>query len=192
MQCSLTTALTPRLARWLDITPLSRIVARCTADTQAIDITISQILHYVLGGSVFMISRVLAVCIVLPSFVVPACLVALVGGMISNVYMRAQLCVKREMSNARAPLLGHFSSAISGLGEYLFLRNEETSHLAIFCAQYRFAHMAPKRPSRRHHTPGWTGTTAQGLFTTHSIGAPTPLNRSVPLIESRHRWVGHQ
>jgi hypothetical protein len=42
-------------------------------------------------------------------------LLAVIGGWCGQLYIRAQLCVKREMSNARAPVLGHFGAAIAGI-----------------------------------------------------------------------------
>lgn len=60
-----------------------------------------------------------AVIIISPVFVIPGIVVVLVGGWLGHVYMRAQLPVKRESSNAKSPVLGHFGSAISGLGECL-------------------------------------------------------------------------
>ncbi|KAI0705524.1 P-loop containing nucleoside triphosphate hydrolase protein [Earliella scabrosa] len=101
--------------RWLDMTPSSRIIARCTADIQAVDTQISHIMHSVLEGSIYMIVKVAVVVFMLPIFLAAATLVAALGGWISHLYMRAQLSVKRELSNARAPVLGHFGSAISGL-----------------------------------------------------------------------------
>jgi hypothetical protein len=40
---------------------------------------------------------------------------AIIGGIIGQLYMRAQLCVKREMSNAKQPVLGIFNGAMTGL-----------------------------------------------------------------------------
>lgn len=51
-----------------------------------------------------------------PIFVFPSVLVSVVMGWIGQIYMKAQLAVKRERSNARSPVLGHFGAAISGLG----------------------------------------------------------------------------
>ena len=53
----------------------------------------------------------------LPIFVIPGLLLGAVGGYLGQVYMKAQLSVKREMSNAKAPVLGHFGAAIAGLGK---------------------------------------------------------------------------
>ncbi|KAF9808291.1 hypothetical protein IEO21_07904 [Rhodonia placenta] len=58
--------------RWLDKTPTSRIITRCTQD------------------------------------------IAL-GGWIGQLYMKAQLSVKREKSTAQAPVLGLFGAAFAGL-----------------------------------------------------------------------------
>ena len=77
-------------------------------------------MHSVLEGSIYMIVKVAVVVFMLPIFLAAATLVAALGGWISHLYMRAQLSVKRELSNARAPVLGHFGSAISGLGMYPF------------------------------------------------------------------------
>jgi hypothetical protein len=39
-----------------------------------------------------------------------------VGARLGQVYMKAQIAIKREMSNAKAPVLGHFGAAVAGLG----------------------------------------------------------------------------
>ncbi|KAG8926193.1 hypothetical protein FRC00_003145, partial [Tulasnella sp. 408] len=46
---------------------------------------------------------------------VPGLVVAAVGAWLGQVYIRAQLAVKREMSNAKSPLYSHFGAAIAGL-----------------------------------------------------------------------------
>ncbi|KAH9929008.1 P-loop containing nucleoside triphosphate hydrolase protein [Epithele typhae] len=101
--------------RWLDTTPISRIITRCTSDIQGVDGSIPQMLHSLLEGSVYLTLRIVSIAIVLPIFIIPAAIVLLLGWWISSIYMRAQLSVKREMSNAQAPVLGHFGGAISGL-----------------------------------------------------------------------------
>ncbi|KAI0768822.1 multidrug resistance-associated ABC transporter [Trametes elegans] len=101
--------------RWLDITPTSRIIARCTGDIQAIDNNIPRYILYVIETAIFMVFRVAATALVAPFFIVPAFVIGVLGFWLGRVYMRAQICVKREMSNTRAPVLGHFGSAISGL-----------------------------------------------------------------------------
>jgi hypothetical protein len=41
-----------------------------------------------------------------PAFVIPGLLITLIGGLFGQMFMKAQLPVKREMSNARSPILG--------------------------------------------------------------------------------------
>ncbi len=65
-----------------------------------------------------MLMKFLAVISFSPIFTIPGAIVAAIGGWCGQIYMKAQLSVKREMSNARAPVLGHFGAAIAGLSEY--------------------------------------------------------------------------
>ncbi|KAI0819312.1 multidrug resistance-associated ABC transporter [Trametes gibbosa] len=101
--------------RWLDKTPTSRVVARCTADIQAVDTSLPRYVLAVIETIIFMTLRIVAVALVAPIFIVPAIVVGAAGALLGRIYMKAQICVKREMSNTRAPVIGHFSSAISGI-----------------------------------------------------------------------------
>jgi hypothetical protein len=47
-------------------------------------------------------------------------IIAAVGARLGQVYMKAQIAIKREMSNAKAPVLGHFGAAVSGLSSFSF------------------------------------------------------------------------
>lgn len=60
-----------------------------------------------------------AVVLYTPAFIVPSLFIAIAGGWLGNIYIRAQLSVKREMSNAKAPVLGIVGGAISGLSKLL-------------------------------------------------------------------------
>ena len=62
-----------------------------------------------------MFARLGAVMIFTPSFVLPAVAIAAFGGWLGQVYIKAQLSVKREMSTAKAPVLGILGGAIAGL-----------------------------------------------------------------------------
>jgi hypothetical protein len=62
--------------------------------------------------------KVMSVVYYAPSFLLPAIAVALVGGWLGNIYIKAQLSVKREMSNAKAPVLGILGSSIAGLSKW--------------------------------------------------------------------------
>ncbi|THH12876.1 hypothetical protein EW146_g7283 [Bondarzewia mesenterica] len=101
--------------RWLDTTPTSRVIARCTQDIRAIDGPVANNLTWVIEITSTMLIKLAAVVVLTPAFLVPGIFVSLLGGWCGQIYMKAQLSVKREMSNAKAPVLGHFGAAISGL-----------------------------------------------------------------------------
>ena len=63
-----------------------------------------------------MLLKLSAVILFTPSFLLPGVLLAVVGGWIGQVYIKAQLSVKREMSVAKAPVLAHFGAAMAGIG----------------------------------------------------------------------------
>ncbi|KAI0932658.1 hypothetical protein AcW1_000283 [Taiwanofungus camphoratus] len=112
---TLVTSVLSTTLRWLDVTPTSRIIARCTQDIQAVDGQVSEYFSYVMELSGSMLLKLCAVVIMSPLFLAPGVIVFLFGGWCGQIYMKAQLSVKREMSNARSPVLGHFSAAIAGL-----------------------------------------------------------------------------
>lgn len=71
-----------------------------------------------------MIIKFIAVVVISPAFLVPGLLLAALGVWYGRIYLRPQLAVKREQSNARSPLLSHFSAAFAGLGK-VSLYNQE-------------------------------------------------------------------
>jgi ABC-type multidrug transport system fused ATPase/permease subunit len=101
--------------RWLDKTPTSRVIARCTQDIRAVDGPVNQTFGFFAELSLAMIIKLSAVIILTPIFLFPGVVVAILGAWCGQIYIKAQLSVKREMSNARSPVLGHFGAAISGL-----------------------------------------------------------------------------
>ncbi|KAI6134164.1 ABC transporter type 1, transmembrane domain-containing protein [Pisolithus croceorrhizus] len=101
--------------RWLDMTPTSRVITRCTQDIRAIDGPFAQELSWVIELTITLLFKLGAVVLFTPLFLLPGVLVGVVGIWVGRVYMKAQLSVKREMSNAKAPVLGHFGAAIAGL-----------------------------------------------------------------------------
>ncbi|KZT67587.1 P-loop containing nucleoside triphosphate hydrolase protein [Daedalea quercina L-15889] len=133
--------------RWLDKTPTSRIITRCTQDIAAVDGPITDNFRSVAELSVAMLCKLAAVVVMTPVFLIPGALVAFLGGWLGRVYMKAQLSAKREMSNARAPVLGHFGAAIAGL-----------TSIRAYAAQESFTREAYKRNDQ------WT-TAARTFYT---------------------------
>lgn len=82
-----------------------------------VDTTVPRYLLSVIECTIFMLLRVLATALMAPVFILFAFVVGVAGATLGRIYIKAQMCVKRELSNTRAPVLGHFGSAITGLGE---------------------------------------------------------------------------
>ncbi|KAF7372862.1 ATP-binding cassette transporter [Mycena sanguinolenta] len=101
--------------RWMDITPASRVIARFTADITAVDGPILNVFYGFTSVTISIITSFGAVVLLTPLFSVPGALAALIGGAFGQLFIKAQLSVKRESSNAKAPVLGHFGAAIAGL-----------------------------------------------------------------------------
>ncbi|PBK77153.1 hypothetical protein ARMSODRAFT_949046 [Armillaria solidipes] len=96
--------------RWLDTTPTSRVITRCTQDIRALDGPVTMWFMYVVEISVTMLIKFVAVVIVTPFFLFPSVIVALAGAWCGQVYIKAQLSVKREMSNAKSPVLSQYAN----------------------------------------------------------------------------------
>ncbi len=67
-----------------------------------------------------MLVKAIAVVYLTPVFIFPCINIAVVGARLGQVYMKAQIAIKREMSNAKAPVLGHFGASVAGLSEFSF------------------------------------------------------------------------
>ncbi|KAH9059060.1 hypothetical protein EDB87DRAFT_1675205 [Lactarius vividus] len=101
--------------RWLDTTPTSRVLTRVTQDIRALDGPVSNVFSRLIDISFTMLLKFLAVVYLTPVFSVPGIILAMFGAWLGRVYMKAQIAIKREMSNAKAPVLGHFGASIAGL-----------------------------------------------------------------------------
>ena len=95
---------------------MSRIIARCTQDIRAIDGPVAFQFRFVVEIVVTMIVKLVSIVIYTPIFLIPGAIFFAAGAYTGNVFMAAQLSVKREMSNKKAPVLGHFGAAVAGLG----------------------------------------------------------------------------
>lgn len=80
------------------------------------DVSVSNNFEEVAGIAIFILVELGLIVYFSPLFLLPCVVVIVVGIIVGNVYNKAVLSVKREMSNARAPVLAHFGAAITGLG----------------------------------------------------------------------------
>lgn len=63
--------------------------------------------------TISMIFKISAVIIISPVFIGPGVLIFLLGASLGQIYMKAQLSVKREGANAKAPVLGQWVKCTS-------------------------------------------------------------------------------
>jgi len=103
--------------RWLDVVPVSRVIARATQDIRSLDGPLGNNLGEVVEWTFAIVSRLGAIILVSPVFVLPSFLVAYIGWFCGQLYIKSQLSVKREMSLARAPVIGYVGVALQGLSE---------------------------------------------------------------------------
>ncbi|TDL17911.1 P-loop containing nucleoside triphosphate hydrolase protein [Rickenella mellea] len=102
--------------RWLDTVPIGRVITRCTQDIDALDNSFTGMagafLHIsfsVMGN--FFVSIYMAGW---PALLSGGTMVVL-GGWLGMVYLKAQLCIRREMSNAKSPVMSQVGQTLSGL-----------------------------------------------------------------------------
>ena len=64
-----------------------------------------------------MLAKFVAVLTFSPIFSIPGIVALMIGGWIGQLYIKAQLSVKRETSNAISPVLSHLSGSVAGIGK---------------------------------------------------------------------------
>lgn len=95
--------------------PTSHWEATNACGSMTVDGQIPRDLNTLLDLTLNVLTKFGAVVLFTPAFAFPGIAVALAGVWYGQMYMKAQLCVKREMSNARSPVLSHFGAAIAGI-----------------------------------------------------------------------------
>ncbi|KAJ7457047.1 P-loop containing nucleoside triphosphate hydrolase protein [Mycena latifolia] len=111
--------------RWLDTTPTSRIVTRATQDMGMVDGPVATALWSLADQTISMTVTFGAIVLFTPIFLGPGIVLFLLGSYCGRLFMPARISVKREMSNARSPVLGHFAAAIAGLTSIRAYRCQE-------------------------------------------------------------------
>jgi ABC-type multidrug transport system fused ATPase/permease subunit len=99
---------------WFDVTPVGRIINRFAKDIASLDLKLLMWLQYVTDSALQIFFRIGAVTSVMPVFVVPAVVVACIGYVLGEVYVRANIAIKRCQSVTESPLFSHFGDTILG------------------------------------------------------------------------------
>lgn len=85
------------LISWLDSTPASRIITRCTQDIGVVDNALHQMFVALISIAVTMVVKLGGPVFYSPIFLFPGILIGVLGAYIGNIYLKAQMSVKREM-----------------------------------------------------------------------------------------------
>ncbi|KAE9402019.1 P-loop containing nucleoside triphosphate hydrolase protein [Gymnopus androsaceus JB14] len=101
--------------RWLDTTPTSRVITRCTRDMSNVDGAIPGIFHPLTRLTIDLLGQFFSIIYFTPAFFFPGVLLGIAVALFGSVYTKAQLPIKRIQSNSKAPVLAHFGSVIAGL-----------------------------------------------------------------------------
>ncbi|KAJ6584918.1 multidrug resistance-associated ABC transporter [Mycena capillaripes] len=101
--------------RWLDTTPMSRVITRATQDMSKVDNNFAVLALNFTELTFFILTKFTAVMILSPAFILPGAIIVLLSVLTGRIYMIAQLPIQRQTSAARSPMLAHFAAAISGL-----------------------------------------------------------------------------
>lgn len=101
--------------RFFDTTPLGRIINRLSNDIKSVDGSLGPYLQGVLHQILDCAFRLVVMSGLIPAFFVPTVVVSVIGIVCGNLYVRAQLGVKRIVSVRESPLFSHFGDTISGI-----------------------------------------------------------------------------
>lgn len=103
--------------RWLDTTPVSRVLTRFSQDCQAIDSGLPSLVSSTTRRTIKLAIYLITVIIASgwPALSI-GIIVAASGVFFGQLYIKAQLPLKRHLSTLRAPVLGHVGTALQGLG----------------------------------------------------------------------------
>jgi ABC-type multidrug transport system fused ATPase/permease subunit len=99
---------------WFDVTPVGRIINRFAKDILSLDGKLLMWMIWVIDSSMQIIFRLGAVTSVMPIFLAPAIIVFAVGYILGEVYVRANIAVKRCQSITESPLFSHFGDTVLG------------------------------------------------------------------------------
>ncbi|KAI8379596.1 P-loop containing nucleoside triphosphate hydrolase protein [Radiomyces spectabilis] len=101
--------------RFFDTTPIGRILNRFSKDFETVDSTIpNDLLNFVIQWLVIF-SSILSVSIVMPVFIVPMVLIAVVNIALGAMFVSTSRELKRMDSVSRSPLFSHFTETIVGV-----------------------------------------------------------------------------
>ncbi|KZT60636.1 hypothetical protein CALCODRAFT_492173 [Calocera cornea HHB12733] len=152
--------------RWIDSTPVGRIVSRFTQDIREIDGPLTGLAQIITQMTVSLVMKFVVIIVISPIFSIPGAFILIVGLALGQVYIAAQMCVKRLRSNWRSPLYNHLNAAVTGLISVRAYGAEDS-----FKVELRKRADAYSRPSRTFYNLNrWITTRADLLGAGFSSG----------------------
>ena len=126
----------PRYAIWsaksLDFVPRGSGLTEITVDS-----TIPGYLDNILTMGLSMFAKFVAIVAFSPIFLSPGVAAFAIGVIIGQIYTKARLSARREMSNSRSPVLSHFGAAITGIGACILSAWRESIGRSAFVVSIR-------------------------------------------------------
>ncbi|KAL5499199.1 hypothetical protein ACEPAH_1717 [Sanghuangporus vaninii] len=102
--------------RWLDVTPVGRIITRCTQDISTIDQQFAMFANIFLSLTLNMVTLFLSSVIMAGQYaLISGLFIFVLSTSLGHVYLKCQMCTRREMSNAKSPVMSEVGTALSGL-----------------------------------------------------------------------------
>lgn len=96
--------------------PVGRVITRCTQDISTIDGPLSNLGSALMQLNVFLISAlVTTVAMTGWPALFAGLIMAFLGGMLGHIYLKGQLSIRREMSNAKSPVMSQVGAVLAGL-----------------------------------------------------------------------------
>ncbi|KAL2038338.1 hypothetical protein N7G274_008987 [Stereocaulon virgatum] len=102
--------------RWLDTTPVGRILNRFTADFVSIDSMLGDDLGFLIYQIILLVSIIIAGLFVSPWMLLFAVTLLMLCVYITSTFLAGAREVKRLESNAKSPIFEQFGAALAGIG----------------------------------------------------------------------------
>ncbi|KAG8532159.1 uncharacterized protein KY384_003799 [Bacidia gigantensis] len=126
-------AVTRARLQFFDTTPLGQLMNRFSKDVEAVDQDVSPISVGFLGCIFSIVSIIILICVITPSFLVAGFFITLIYCAIGAFYIRSSRDLKRLESIQRSPIYQHFGETLSGVvtiraygDERRFVRENQT------------------------------------------------------------------
>ncbi|EJU03263.1 P-loop containing nucleoside triphosphate hydrolase protein [Dacryopinax primogenitus] len=173
--------------RWLDVTPVGRIISRFTQDIGTVDGPLITYLHMFISFSLSMLIQFGAILILAPWFSIPGIFIGIVGVLMGQIYISARLPVRRLISKWQSPLYTHFSATIDGIisiraygGEAVF-RQELFKRLDEYTRPCRTFHNLDRWVAVRSDVLGAVFTSGLAFYLVYLRSPLGPSNSGVSL-----------